>query len=56
MQSLRCYSPADLQLLMNRLDLETVHIEPGGTMDYAEGQYIEKAPLHKAMSYLAVIK
>ena len=56
MQSLRCYSPADLQLLMNGLDLETFNIEPGGTMDYAEGQYIEKAPLHKAMSSLAVIK
>lgn len=56
MQSLRCYSPADFQLLMKGLDFETVHFEPGGTMDYAAGQYIEKAPLHKAMSYLAVMK
>lgn len=56
MQSLRCYSPADLQLLMSGLNLNVVHYEPGGAMDYDAGQYIEKAPLHKAMAYLAVIK
>ncbi|AJD92920.1 N-methyl-transferase-related protein [Jeotgalibacillus malaysiensis] len=55
-QSLRCYSPADLKLLLSGTNLESIHFESGGAMDYDAGQYIEKAPLHKAMSYLAVIK
>lgn len=52
-QSLRCYSPADLRLLIRDLDLAVVHCEPGGAMDYESGIYMEKAPMRQALSYLA---
>ena len=52
-QSLRCYSPADLRLLLEGTGLTLVDLEPGGTMDWEEGVYHEKAPLNKAISYTA---
>lgn len=52
-QSLRCYSPADLNLLIHDLHLTLVHCEPGGAMDYEKGIYTEKAPLNEALSFLA---
>lgn len=54
-QSLRCYSPADLKLLINGLQLELIHCEPRGAMDYEKWIYREKVPLNQAMSYLARI-
>ena len=55
-QSLRCYSPTDLQILLKETDLQLVDIiETGGMIDYSTGQYTAHANLHKAMSYVAKI-
>lgn len=55
-QSLRCYSPADLRLLLEGTGLALVHIEPGGMMDYESKRYVEPAPLEQAMWYTAVLR
>lgn len=52
-QSLRCYSPADLRLLLKGTGLSLDSVEPGGTVDWEKGEYIHKAPLGKAMYYTA---
>lgn len=52
-QSLRCYAPADLRLLLAGTGLALETLEPGGAMDYAAMRYIPQAPLHQAMQYLA---
>ncbi len=52
-QSLRCYSPADLSLLLAGTGLRLSAVEPGGAVDYATGSYTERAPLREAMQYLA---
>ncbi|VAW36329.1 N-methyl-transferase-related protein [hydrothermal vent metagenome] len=56
MQSLRCYSPADLRLLLEGNGLEVVKTISGGMMDYEQGRFLSKASLHEAMWYLAVLK
>ncbi|MCD5323180.1 MULTISPECIES: class I SAM-dependent methyltransferase [Pontibacillus] len=55
-QSLRCYSPADLELLLKESTLFLDHSIPGGAMDYTTGEFNEEAPLHRAMSYTARLK
>lgn len=55
-QSLRCYSPADLQLLMKNIHLELVDLEPGGAMDYEQRGYREQVPLGEAMMFMAKLK
>ncbi|GGD21575.1 class I SAM-dependent methyltransferase [Pontibacillus salipaludis] len=55
-QSLRCYSPADLELLLAESKLILDHTIPGGAMDYDKGEYKENVPLHQAMSYTARLK
>jgi len=50
-QCLRCYSPADMNLLLAGLDLEINAIYPGGSVDYETGTYEPVAPLARAMSY-----
>ncbi|MBP1970287.1 cyclopropane fatty-acyl-phospholipid synthase-like methyltransferase [Virgibacillus natechei] len=52
-QSLKCYSPKDLQLLLETTGLKLVDIQPGGAMDYETWEYWENAPLGEAMSYMA---
>lgn len=52
-QSLRCYSPADLRLLVESTGLQLQHIKPGGTMDWAQRKWLPVAPLGRALSYLA---
>ena len=47
-QSLRCYAPADLRLLLEGTDLDLVEIEP-----YADQWYGEPAAIEDAMVYLA---
>ena len=51
-QSLRCYSPADLALLL-KSRLVISKIESGGAIDEESGKYLEEVPLEKAMQYLA---
>jgi SAM-dependent methyltransferase len=51
-QSLRCYSPADLQLLLKDTGLSLESVEPRGAYDPARDRFVEDAPLEEAMQYL----
>ncbi len=55
-QSLRCYCPADLRLLLEPTGLQLQHVKPGGTMDWAQHKWLPVAPLGKAMNYVAQFK
>lgn len=55
-QSLRCYSPADLRLLLKNIGLHVVHCEHGGAMDYEKSQYHEQVGLDEAMTFLAQLQ
>jgi SAM-dependent methyltransferase len=52
-QSLRCYSPADLRLLLEGTGLVLDSLEPGGAVDARSGRFIERVPPGRAMQYLA---
>jgi SAM-dependent methyltransferase len=52
-QSLRCYSPADLQLLLKDTGLSLESVEPRGAYDPARDRFVEDAPLEGSMQYLA---
>ena len=55
-QSLRCYSPADLKLLLKETNLELAEIaEVGGALDFTTGHYSAHTELHQAMSFVAKI-
>ena len=55
-QSLRCYSPADLRLLLQSTDLHLYGIaKTGGAVDYTTGNYSPNVDLNQAMSYVAKI-
>jgi cyclopropane fatty-acyl-phospholipid synthase-like methyltransferase len=51
-QSLRCYSPADLNLILRDTGLKIETIESGGSLDYDTMKYSETVPLREAMTYL----
>lgn len=55
-QSLRCYSPADLRLLLESTGLQLQRIKPGGTMDWVEGKWLPVAPLEKSLNYVAQLR
>lgn len=55
-QSLRCYSPADLRLLLQGTGLALEEVTPGGAYDAKAQIYDEQAPLSQAMSYVAKIR
>ncbi|MFN8443522.1 MAG: class I SAM-dependent methyltransferase [Caldilineaceae bacterium] len=55
-QSLRCYSPADLRLLLEPTGLRLEQVKPGGTVDWEAGKWLPSVPLERAMSYLAVLR
>ncbi|CAA9582919.1 MAG: N-methyl-transferase-related protein, partial [uncultured Thermomicrobiales bacterium] len=52
-QSLRCYSPVDLRLLLEGTGLTLQSLEPGGAVDYETRNYSKQVPLGQAMSYVA---
>ncbi|MDY0409975.1 class I SAM-dependent methyltransferase [Virgibacillus soli] len=52
-QSLRCYAPADLNMLLDGTGLKLVDVVPGGAMNYETWEYKENVPLEEAMSYMA---
>ncbi len=54
-QSLRCYSPADLRLLLPAVGLALAAVESGGAVDYAAGRYRPRVPLEEAMAYTAYL-
>lgn len=55
-QSLRCYSPADLNMLLSGTSLFLHSNTPGGEMDYDKWVFTENVPLERAMTFLAVLK
>jgi SAM-dependent methyltransferase len=52
-QSLRCYSPADLRLLLQHTGLALESLEAGGAVDYDKHEWHPQVPLERAMSYVA---
>ncbi len=55
-QSLRCYSPADLELLLNGTGLELVDIKAGNAIAYEPTQWLTNVPLAEAMTYYALLQ
>ncbi len=54
-QSLRCYTPADLRLLLQDTGLSLKEIRPGGKVNYQDLEFVEKAPLEEAMTYYVLL-
>lgn len=54
-QSLRCYSPADLRLLLPGTGLRLAEVWPGGRYDPEAGVYHPEVPLGEAMTFVAVL-
>lgn len=52
-QSLRCYSPDDLESLLDRSGLVLVDVQPGPSFDHETQTFHPKAPLEHAMQYMA---
>ncbi len=52
-QSSRCYSPADLRLLLEGTGLQLKRVKPGGTMDWEAGKWLPSVPLKRSMFYVA---
>ena len=55
-QRLRCYAPADLDLLLKQAGLERVMLFPQGAVDYESMAYHEEVDLIDAMSYITLIQ
>lgn len=55
-QSLRCYSPQDLRLLLHGTGLTLEHIEPGGAVNYETKTYSASVPLGQAMQFRAYLR
>ena len=55
-QSLRCYSPADLRLLLTGTGLALAEVWPGGAYDPEAGVYRPEVPLGECMTYVAVLR
>lgn len=54
-QSLRCYSPADLALLLEGTGWRLADVVPGGAVDLPHHVYHHRVPLAQAMQYLACL-
>jgi SAM-dependent methyltransferase len=50
-QSLRCYTPVDIKMLLEGTGLKMNAIEAGGKVDYDKLEFIKKVPLQEAMTY-----
>ncbi len=55
-QFLRCYSPADLRLLLEGTGLVLQEVHSGGMFDQVAREFRPDVPLEQAMSYLAVLE
>lgn len=55
-QSLRCYSPADLRLLLPGTGLTLAGVWPGGAYDTQTGVHQPQVSLGECMSYVAVLQ
>ena len=54
-QSLRCYSPADLRLLLAGTGLDLLGVKAGGRYDPEAGVWHPDVPLGECMTYVAVL-
>lgn len=54
-QSLRCYSPADLELLLEGTGLRLLEVEAGGRYDPEAKVWHPSVPLGECMVYMAVL-
>ena len=50
-QSLRCYTPMDLKLLLTGTGLQLTNLKAGGKVNYDEMKFIKEASLQDAMTY-----
>lgn len=50
-QSLRCYTPMDLRLLLKETGLEITELQAGGSVDYDRMEFVKKTKLEDAMTY-----
>ena len=55
-QSLRCYTPADLRLLLQGMGLHLTELWPGGSYDVQAGVWTPEVPLARAMTYAALLE
>ncbi|MFD1731031.1 class I SAM-dependent methyltransferase [Deinococcus malanensis] len=55
-QSLRCYSPADLQLLLSGTGLVLTDVWPGGDYDPQAGVYRPEASLGECMTFTVLLQ
>jgi SAM-dependent methyltransferase len=55
-QSLRCYGPADLALLLEGTGLRLAAVEPGGCWHAESATWEPRAPLERAMTYTAILR
>ncbi|HEX8033962.1 MAG TPA: methyltransferase domain-containing protein [Ktedonobacterales bacterium] len=55
-QSLRCYSPQDLRLLLKGTGLILERLVPGGAVDYEAHSYTSNVSLERAMQYCAHLR
>ncbi len=55
-QSLRCYAPDDLEMLLKGTGLVLESVEPRGAFVAEKNRFIEDVPLEEAMSFLAVLR
>lgn len=54
-QSLRCYSPADLRLLLRGTGLALAGVVAGGGLDWDARRWVARQPLGHAMSFTAIL-
>jgi SAM-dependent methyltransferase len=54
-QSLRCYTPADYNLLLEGTGLKVEEIKPGGKIDFEIFEFIEKAEIQEAMTFFTLL-
>jgi len=54
-QSLRCYSPDELQILLSETAFTLVKLLPGGSYDHDTQTYRPVVGLDEAMQYMAVL-
>ncbi|MGZ3679722.1 MAG: class I SAM-dependent methyltransferase [Ktedonobacterales bacterium] len=55
-QSLRCYSPQDLRMLLNGTGLDLDHVVAGGAVDYTAKMYYPQVPLGESMQYCVYLR
>ena len=54
-QSLRCYTPADFKLLLEKTGLVLKEIKAGGTIDFDNFEFLENSTLNEAMTYFVIL-